>query len=133
MVKLHVKQGTEEFIYETKVTASVDAVTREIAVMHNLKTQLSRFCEQLRQLARHGPMKPLDQRGLSEDEIAASVAARTAKSGGAAAGSGSGSGGKDSKSAMVDTKDTKSAVAVGSANPHADPTGMRNGKRKRLR
>ncbi len=28
MVKLHVKQGSEELIYETKVTASVDEVTR---------------------------------------------------------------------------------------------------------
>jgi hypothetical protein len=116
MVKLHVKQGAEEFIYETKVTASVDAVTREIAIMYNLKAQLSRLAEGLRQLAKHGPMKAPDQRGLTEDEIAASVAQRNNNNN------------NDNKKSGADQKDSKTDTPL--PNPHADPAGIRTGKRK---
>jgi hypothetical protein len=108
--------------------------------MLNLKLQLGRLADGLRLLAKHGPMKHPDQRGsaarlslalslalarcssdaccaltfamslvwcsLTDEEIAASVALRS----------------KDAK----DSKDSKAAALP---NPHADPNGIRTGKR----
>jgi cilia- and flagella-associated protein 298 len=63
MVKLHLKQGSEELFYETKLDASVDAVVRELVTLYNLKMQIARLAEHVRLLAKHGPAKPPDQRG----------------------------------------------------------------------
>lgn len=72
MVRVKVQCGAEEFIYETKVTESMDVITRSVSEMHNRRLQVRRLAAALRELAKFGPMRPEDQRGLTEAEINAS-------------------------------------------------------------
>jgi len=70
MVLIHVSRSTEEFIYETKCSASVDVVTREISELHNLRLRVKRIVGGVRELAKHGVMRPEEQRGLDEEHMA---------------------------------------------------------------
>ncbi|CAH0393976.1 unnamed protein product [Bemisia tabaci] len=45
MVILHVKKDDEsQFLYETKVSESIDAVTTDIAFIYNGRLKISRIC-----------------------------------------------------------------------------------------
>lgn len=72
MVKLQVSKGNNpehEFLYETTVEKSIDDLTREITQVFNQKLQVQRLAAAVRQLAMYGPMKPENERGLSEQQI----------------------------------------------------------------
>lgn len=69
MVLIHITKSTEEFIFETNTKASVDEVTRDISVLHNLRLRVRRLVGGIRELAKYGPMKPEAERGLSEEQI----------------------------------------------------------------
>lgn len=70
MVLIHITKGIEEFIYETKCTASVDDVTREISELHNLRLRIKRLAGGMRELAKYGPARPESERGLTAEQIA---------------------------------------------------------------
>ena len=69
MVLIHVTRGTEELVYETKTSESVDSVTHAIASLHNRRLQVRRLVGGVRELAKYGPQKEEQQRGLSEEQI----------------------------------------------------------------
>eukprot|EP01027_Heterolobosea_sp_BB2_P002234 GEZU01003347.1.p1 GENE.GEZU01003347.1~~GEZU01003347.1.p1 ORF type:complete len:298 (-),score=75.85 GEZU01003347.1:211-1104(-) len=70
MVQIHLKQSDEDqFLFEVPAVSSMDDVIRQIAEVHNLRLKLRRLTTAAEELAKYGPMKPEEQRGL-EDDIA---------------------------------------------------------------
>lgn len=68
-MRIKVNKLTEDFIIECSVTEKVDDVTRSVAQLHNLRLRVRRLVAGVRHLAKHGPMKPTDQHGLSAEQI----------------------------------------------------------------
>lgn len=67
MVVIHVKKGdTDGFLYETSCELSNDVIIRDIVSVYNLRIILSQLIGNLRQLAKHGPMKQPDKQSLDE-------------------------------------------------------------------
>ena len=65
MVRFHVKaSGGDEFIVEGTTTASNDELIAELVNIWNLRLRLAQLCGSMRELARHGPMKPPDEQGI---------------------------------------------------------------------
>ena len=69
MVLLHVSRATEEFIVEAPTTTSIDTLTRTIAAIHNKRLRIKRLTAQVRELAKYGPMKAEEERGLSDEQL----------------------------------------------------------------
>ncbi|CAH0393975.1 unnamed protein product [Bemisia tabaci] len=71
MVILHVKKDDEsQFLYETKVSESIDAVTTDIAFIYNGRLKISRICSEMEELAKHGTFYPPEILGLLEEQVA---------------------------------------------------------------
>jgi cilia- and flagella-associated protein 298 len=67
MVVFQIKRGDGDcFLYETSCESSADQTVREITEIWNLRLRLGQLCGGIRELARHGPMKPPDKAGLDE-------------------------------------------------------------------
>lgn len=67
MVVIQIKSNeTDTFLYETTVDKGGDYVIRDLANIWNLRLRLKQLIGALGDLARHGPMKPLDKAGLDE-------------------------------------------------------------------
>lgn len=67
MVVIQIKNNdSDTFLYETNVDKSGDYVIRDLANIWNLRLRLKQLIGALGELARHGPMKPLDKAGLDE-------------------------------------------------------------------
>ena len=69
MVLVHVTRATEEFIVEAPSSTSVDQLTRTIASLHNKRLCTRRLTSHVRELAKYGPTKPEEQRGLSDEQL----------------------------------------------------------------
>eukprot|EP00742_Colponemidia_sp_Colp-10_P005332 GILJ01005697.1.p1 GENE.GILJ01005697.1~~GILJ01005697.1.p1 ORF type:complete len:309 (-),score=56.47 GILJ01005697.1:102-989(-) len=69
MVLLHVKKSDkQEFLFECSVNDQVDDVTKQVCAIHNLRMKMERLVGAAAELADHGPIKPEDQRGISDEE-----------------------------------------------------------------
>jgi len=69
MVLLDVKRGEKksEFLYETTVKANVGDLLKELCELHNLRIKVLRLSMACKELAKHGPLRPEETRGISED------------------------------------------------------------------
>ncbi|KAJ8608122.1 hypothetical protein CTAYLR_010253 [Chrysophaeum taylorii] len=67
MVVVHVKYGQEdEFLFETTCGESCDSLIRELVRINNRRAQIAFLCGALRDLAKHGPAKPVDDQGCDD-------------------------------------------------------------------
>lgn len=69
MVILDVKRNDKknEFLYETTVKANIRDLLRDICEVHNLRLKVQRLAVACIELARHGPIRPEETRGISQD------------------------------------------------------------------
>ncbi|CAD7959084.1 unnamed protein product [Amoebophrya sp. A25] len=69
MVILHVKKGEKknEFLEEVLTSETVDDVLKKTVELHNLRLKVLRMALCLRELGKHGPLRPEETRGLSDD------------------------------------------------------------------
>lgn len=69
MVILDVKRTEKknEFLFETTVKANVSDVLRELCEVHNLRLKVLRLAMSCKELAKHGPLRPEETRGLSDE------------------------------------------------------------------
>jgi hypothetical protein len=69
MVILDVKRSEKknEFLYETTVKANVSDVLRELCEVHNLRLKVLRLGVSCKELAKHGPLRPEETRGISDE------------------------------------------------------------------
>lgn len=67
MVVVHLKMDdTNQFLYETTCGTQNEDLINQICQVWNMRLKLQMLVENVRELAKHGPMKPPDQRGLDE-------------------------------------------------------------------
>jgi hypothetical protein len=68
MVILDVKRDEKknEFLFETTVKANVGETVRELCEVHNLRLKLLRLAMCCKELAKHGPLRPEETRGISD-------------------------------------------------------------------
>ncbi|KAF4676614.1 eukaryotic translation initiation factor 3 subunit E [Perkinsus olseni] len=69
MVVLHVKRTSPkgEFLFETTAGISVTDLKKQLVELHNKRIKCLRLADALRELAKHGPLRPEETRGLSEE------------------------------------------------------------------
>jgi len=69
MVILDVKRSEKknEFLYDTTVKASVGDTLNELCRLHNLRLKVLRLAVSCKELAKHGPIRPEETRGISDD------------------------------------------------------------------
>lgn len=69
MVILDVKRSEKknEFLYETTAKANVGELLKELCDLHNLRLKVLRLSMASRELAKHGPLRPEETRGISDD------------------------------------------------------------------
>jgi len=69
MVLLHCKRTNDknEFLFETTVQKTVQDVVNELVVVHNLRLKIQRLAASMGELAKFGPMRPEETRGLSDE------------------------------------------------------------------
>jgi hypothetical protein len=108
MVLIHFKKTEEDsFLYEALTTDANDDVVRTLAELHNKRQRIRRLVHEARELAYHGPAKPEDQQGYSQEEMEAHMQADAAGAQGGAGAAG--------------------ASATAQRVPGRDPTGRRDG------
>jgi len=67
MVLIHIKRSADNtFLFEGTTAATVDDVTRELAVLHNDRLRVERVCVEMEELAKHGPAKPPGKEGIDK-------------------------------------------------------------------
>ncbi|CRG96784.1 conserved protein, unknown function [Plasmodium gallinaceum] len=71
MVLIHVKsvEDSHQFLYETNVNVLIKNLKEDLVNIHNLRCKILKLLEASLDLANHGPMRPEELRGLSEDEL----------------------------------------------------------------
>eukprot|EP00933_Yihiella_yeosuensis_P061769 TRINITY_DN64614_c0_g1_i1.p1 TRINITY_DN64614_c0_g1~~TRINITY_DN64614_c0_g1_i1.p1 ORF type:complete len:293 (-),score=71.05 TRINITY_DN64614_c0_g1_i1:139-1017(-) len=69
MVILDVKRGEKknEFLYETTVKVNNGDLLKELVELHNLRLKVLRLSMACKELSKHGPLRPEETRGISED------------------------------------------------------------------
>jgi hypothetical protein len=69
MVLLHIKKTNDknEFLFESTVQKSVLEVVTDAVEVHNLRLKVQRLAVSVQELARHGPIRPEETRGLSDE------------------------------------------------------------------
>lgn len=69
MVILDVKRSEKknEFLFETTVKVKVSDLLRELCDVHNLRLKVLRLALCCKELAKHGPIRPEETRGISSD------------------------------------------------------------------
>lgn len=69
MVILDVKRSEKknEFLFETTVKANIGDLLRELCEVHNLRLKVLRLAVTCKELAKHGPLRPEETRGISDD------------------------------------------------------------------
>jgi len=72
MVLLHVHRGDKknEFLHETTVKVTCDALLKELCELHNLRIKVCRLAMASKELAKHGPLRPEETRGISDQTTA---------------------------------------------------------------
>jgi hypothetical protein len=68
MVILDVKRTDKknEFLFETTVKANIKELLRELCEVHNLRLKVLRLAVTCKELAKHGPIRPEETRGITE-------------------------------------------------------------------
>lgn len=69
MVILDVKrtEKNNEFLFDTTVKTPVGELLKELCEVHNLRLKVLRVARTCKELAKHGPIRPEETRGISED------------------------------------------------------------------
>jgi hypothetical protein len=69
MVLLHVKRTNDKntFLFETTTAKQVEEVVDELVEVHNLRLKVQRIAVSMQELAKYGPMRPEETRGLSDE------------------------------------------------------------------
>jgi hypothetical protein len=69
MVVLDVKRSEKknEFLFETTVKANVGDILKELTEVHNLRLKVGRLAMSCKELAKHGPLRPEETRGISDE------------------------------------------------------------------
>lgn len=69
MVLLHVKRGDKDnhFLMEVRATESISQVQKEMTELHNIRIKVLRLALCMRELGKHGPMRPEETRGITSD------------------------------------------------------------------
>jgi len=69
MVVLDVKRSEKknEFLFETTVKANIGDLLKELCELHNLRLKVLRLAMTCKELAKHGPIRPEETRGISDD------------------------------------------------------------------
>lgn len=69
MVILDVKRSEKknEFLFETTVKANIRELLREVCDVHNLRLKVLRLATASKELAKHGPIRPEETRGISDE------------------------------------------------------------------
>merc|ERR1719498_2196182 len=69
MVLLDVKRGEKknEFLYETTVKTNVGDLLKELCDLHNLRLKVIRLALAGKELAKHGPLRPEETRGIGDE------------------------------------------------------------------
>jgi len=69
MVILDVKRSEKknEFLYETTVKVGIAELLKELCEVHNLRLKVLRLAMSCKELAKHGPIRPEETRGISDD------------------------------------------------------------------
>jgi len=69
MVILDVKRSEKknEFLYETTVKLGISELLQELCEVHNLRLKVLRVAATCKELAKHGPIRPEETRGISDD------------------------------------------------------------------
>lgn len=69
MVILNVKRSEKknEFLFESTVKVGVADLLKELCEVHNLRLKVLRLAVTCKELAKHGPIRPEETRGISED------------------------------------------------------------------
>jgi hypothetical protein len=67
MVILDVKRSEKknEFLYETTVKVNLKDLLRDLCEVHNLRLKVMRLATTCKELAKHGPIRPEETRGIS--------------------------------------------------------------------
>ncbi len=60
------KSDTDTFLFEATCDTSNDKLIRDLVTIWNLRIRLGQLAGAIRDLAKYGPMKPLDKVGLDE-------------------------------------------------------------------
>jgi len=68
MVILDVKRTEKknEFLFETTVKSNVGDLIRELVELHNIRLKVLRLASTCKELAKHGPIRPEETRGISD-------------------------------------------------------------------
>ena len=67
MVVVHLKPDEQnQFLFETTCGETNDKLITDLVTIWNARIRLQFLVDNVRELAKHGPMKPPDQRGLDE-------------------------------------------------------------------
>mgnify|MGYP006892658040 CR=1 FL=1 len=66
VVLVHKVDEKNQFMYETSVTKQVDEVVDDLIKINNLRLRLSLLAEHVKDMALHGPMKPVEEQGLDD-------------------------------------------------------------------
>jgi len=69
MVILDVKRSEKknEFLYETTVKIPISDLLKDLCELHNLRLKVLRVAVTCKELAKHGPIRPEETRGISDD------------------------------------------------------------------
>lgn len=69
MVIIDVKRSEKknEFLFETSVKVKLSELQRELCDVHNLRLKVLRLAQCCKELSKHGPIRPEETRGISED------------------------------------------------------------------
>jgi hypothetical protein len=69
MVLFHVKRTNEknEFLFESTVQKSVKEVIEDALEVHNLRLKVQRLATTMVELSKHGPIRPEETRGISDE------------------------------------------------------------------
>ena len=69
MVLIHLKNNdTDQFLFETTCAEKNDELIKKIVEIWNMRFTLSQLASAIEELAKHGPSKPPDKRGLDDIE-----------------------------------------------------------------
>ena len=67
MVVIHIKKTeTDQFLFETNTKEENSVLIPKLVKVWNTRLQIQRLAEAARELAKHGPSKPEEERGLDE-------------------------------------------------------------------
>ncbi|XP_069697790.1 cilia- and flagella-associated protein 298 isoform X2 [Periplaneta americana] len=70
MVKLVIKKGDQnQFLYETTVSTPVDEIIKEVTTIYNGRLKISRICDEMEELAKHGTLLPPNIMGLTDEQV----------------------------------------------------------------